>query len=73
MGNTASEIIARVSSMNTAALNKCLKDDGMLIDDPSFIFDPTKLLSRGDLADYEIPGMATTKKRNQAFPHPGKK
>lgn len=56
MGNSASEIISKVSSASSAEIQKLISQDIELLQDTSVVFSTTKLALRSDLANYSVPG-----------------
>ncbi|CAG9327548.1 unnamed protein product [Blepharisma stoltei] len=61
MGNSLSDILSRVDSLDLDRISKTLKDDLAFISNPSIIFDIDSLLSRSDLDVYQAPGLDKTK------------
>ena len=56
MGNSASEIISRVSAASTDDLLKLVHKDIELLEDTSLVFSSAKLSLRTDLNSYSVPG-----------------
>lgn len=56
MGNSASEIVTRVSSLNNENLAQNNSQDAELLEDPALVFNTSKLLCRTDLDPYIVPG-----------------
>ncbi|CAG9335133.1 unnamed protein product [Blepharisma stoltei] len=59
MGNAATNIAARVSSLTSEALEKELKGDLSILGDQKLFFNHSSLLSRGDLNIYQVPGSSS--------------
>ena len=57
MGNSASEIISRVSAASTDDLLKLVHKDIELLEDTSLVFSTAKLSLRTDLKSYSVPGL----------------
>ena len=55
MGNSASEIISKVSSSTSEDLQNLLNQDIELLQDANFVYSSSKLSLRTDLAKYSVP------------------
>ena len=68
MGNSTSEIVSRVSGMSIEQLEKQLKQDLELLNDPGMVFSSTKLALRGDLSGYSVSSSPVKPLKSEPVP-----